>query len=345
MKLKFTGSVLALILIIVVPLSAQRISSSSISKVGTTVAQFLKIDVSARSIGMGGSFVAVSNDASAIYINPAGLARVNGYQAMFTHTEWIAGTNYDFGAVALNLTDIGSIGLMVSSFSSGDMEVTTTSDPDGTGEFFDVQDLLVGLSYSRNLTDNFSIGFTGKFIYQKIWRSDASTFALDVGTLFDTPFWGVVLGTSIRNFGANMKLEGRDSKFAYDPDSRNTGNVNVVNAEYELKDYPIPLYFQVGLSKTLELSEQNKLIIAVDAVTPNDNYEAVNTGFEYAWNEAVFLRAGYKSLFQDDSEEGMTAGIGFNLRLEGTMKLQLDYAYADFGRLDNSQRFTLMLHF
>ena len=345
MKLKLIGTILFAFFIISIPLKAQRISSSSISKVGTTIAQFLKIDVSARSIGMGGSFVAVANDASAIYINPAGLARVNGYQAMFTHTEWIAGTQYDFGAISLNLTDIGSIGLMVSSFSSGDMDVTTVQDPDGTGERFDVQDLLVGLSYSRNLTDNFSIGFTGKFIYQRIWHSEASTLAMDVGTLFNTPFWGVVLGASIRNFGAKMKLDGRDSKFAYDPDPRNTGNVNVVNAQYELKEYPLPLYFQVGLSKTLRFGDKNRLIIAVDAVTPNDNYEAVNTGLEYAWNESVFLRAGYKSLFQDDTEEGMTAGLGLSFRLEGTIKLQIDYAYADFGRLDNSQRFTLMLHF
>ncbi len=345
MKSKLIGTVLSLLLIISIPINAQRISSSSISKVGTTVAQFLKIDVSARSIGMGGSFVAVANDASAIYINPAGLARVSGYQAMFTHTEWIAGTKYDFGAVSLNLSDIGTIGLMVSSFSSGDMKVTTVQEPEGTSELFDVQDLLAGISYSRNLTDNFSIGFTGKFIYQRIWHSEASTMAIDIGTLFNTPFWGIVLGSSIRNFGAKMQLEGRDFKFSNDPDNRNTGNVKVVNAQYEMKEYSLPLYFQVGLAKTLEFGEQNKLTLAVDAVTPNDNYEAVNTGFEYAWNQSVFLRAGYKSLFQDDTEEGPTAGIGFNLRLEGTMKIQIDYAYADFGRLDNSQRFSVMLHF
>ncbi len=97
------------------------------------MAQFLKIDVSARSIGMGGSFVAVANDASAIYLNPAGLAQVSGYQAMFTHTEWIAGTQYDFGAITLNLADDGAVGLMISSFSSGDMAVTTAESPDGTG--------------------------------------------------------------------------------------------------------------------------------------------------------------------------------------------------------------------
>ena len=116
MKLKYIGIIFSLFVLIALPVSAQRLSSSSISKTGTTVAQFLKIDVSARSIGMNGSFVAVANDASAIYLNPAGLARVNGYQAMFTHTEWIAGTQYDFGAVSLNLNEGSALGLMVSSF-------------------------------------------------------------------------------------------------------------------------------------------------------------------------------------------------------------------------------------
>jgi hypothetical protein len=345
MKSKCVGIILSLITVIVLPLNAQRLSSASISKTGTTVAQFLKIDVSARSVGMGGSFIAVSNDASAIYINPAGLARVNGYQAMFTHTEWIAGTQYDFGAVSLNLGGMGALGLMVSSFNSGDMAVRTIEDPEGTGEIFDTQDLLVGVSYSRNLTDNFSIGFTGKYIYQRLWHSTASTMAVDVGALFDTPFWGIKLGASIQNFGPKMKLDGRDIKFAMDPDSRNTGNVGVVNAQYEMQEYSLPLFFQVGLSKTLEFGALNKLTIAADAITPNDNYEAVNSGFEYGWNDLLFLRGGYASLFQKDSEQGMTAGFGLNLRLQGTMKIQIDYAYADFGRLENTQRFSIIFQF
>lgn len=357
MKIKYIGIILLWCMVIVLPLQAQRLSSASISKTGTTVAQFLKIDVSARSVAMGGSFVAVSNDVSAIYINPAGLARVNGYQAMFTHTEWIAGTQYDFGAISLNLNELGAMGLMVSSFGSGDMEVTTIQDPEGTGEIFDVQDLLVGLSYSRNLTDNFSIGFNAKYIYQRLWHSTASTIAIDVGTLFNTPFWGIILGASIKNFGPKMKLDGRDIKFATDPDSRNTGNVTVVNAQYEMQEYSLPLFFQVGLAKTLELGEKNKVTLAIDAVTPNDNYETVNTGLEYGWNDLLFLRGGYKSLIYDVSnnwsdifmsdltEEGLTAGFGLNLRLQGTMKIQIDYAYADLGRLDNAQRFSLLLQF
>lgn len=345
MKSKIISLLLLLIILASIPAFGQRMSSTSISKVGTTVAQFLKIGVSARSIGMGGAFVAVANDASAIYTNPAGLARVYGYEAVFTHTEWIAGTDYDFGAISLNLGETGTLAFMVASFSSGDMPVTTVEEPDGTSELFSTQDLALGIAYARNLTNNFSIGFTGKYIHQRIWHMEASTMALDVGLLFNTPFWGIKLGASITNFGSKMRLDGRDTKFAYDPDKRNVGNVYVVNSEYEMQDYALPLYFQVGLSKDVISNDYNRLTLAIDAVTPNDNYESVNTGFEYGWKETAFIRAGYKSLFQIDSEEGLTGGFGINLRLAGTTILKVDYAYADFGRLENAQRFTLSIHF
>ncbi|RMH62777.1 MAG: hypothetical protein D6677_09030 [Calditrichaeota bacterium] len=325
---------------------AQRISSESISKVGTTVGQFLKIDISARSVAMGGSFVAVTTDASAMYTNAAGIARNNGYEAMFTHTQWIAGTSYDFGAVTFKMGDMGAMGVMVSSFASGDMDVRTVEQPEGTGELFNTQDIMVGLTYARNLTDNFTIGFTGKYINQRIWHMSAATMALDVGVMYNTPFWGTVLGASIRNFGAKMRLDGRDIKYAYDPDNRNSGNVFVVNSQYEMLYYEIPLNFQVGLARTFNINDQNRFTLTVDAVTPNDNFEAVNAGFEYDWDDMFFIRGGYKSLFRANTEEGLTAGVGLNVRLEGTTMMQLDYAYADFGRLsDNTQRFTLYLRF
>lgn len=345
MRYKFIAAVIVILMMGFSGLQGQRISSESISKTGTTVAQFLKIGVSARSIGMGGAFVSVANDVSAIYLNPAGLANVYGSEAMFTHTTWIANTNYDFGAVSLNIRGVGTLGMMVSSFNSGEMAVTTVEQPDGTGELFSTSDLALGIAFARNLTTNFAIGFTGKYIHQNIWHMKASSMALDVGVLFRTPFWGLNLGASIRNFGGKMQLDGRDSKFAYDPDSRNIGNVFVVNSEYEMQHYPLPLYFQVGISKNLIETESNRFTLAVDAVTPNDNYEAVNTGIEYGWKDLVFLRGGYKSLFQQDSEEGLTGGFGLNIRLVGTTMLKVDYAYADLGRLEEAQRFTLAIRF
>ncbi len=321
------------------------LSSATISKVGTSVAQFLKLGISARTIGMGGAFVAVANDVSTMYTNPAGLAEINAYEVMFTHTNWLVDTKLDYGAFAMDLGQSGTIGVMLATFSSGEMPVRTTYAPDGTGENFDVSSLTAGLSYARSLTDNFSIGFNVKYIMERIWHMSASSIALDAGVLFVTPFWGIRLGGAISNFGTSMKLEGRDIKFAYDPDPNNIGNVNVVNADYEMKSYPLPLLFQVGLAKDVIATENNRLTLAIDALHPNDNFESVNTGFEYGWGNLIFIRGGYKSLFLADTEEGLTAGVGANIRLGGTVVLKADYAYADFGRFDNAQRFTLFLRF
>ncbi len=324
---------------------AQLGGSSTMSKVGTTVGQFLKIGPSARAIGMGGAFTASGNDISLIHWNPAGLARMTANEAMFTHTKWLAGTNYDFVAVGIRIYNVGTLALMVSSFTSGDMLVRTVDMPDGTGEKFNTADLMIGLSYARNLTDRFSIGGTVKYVHQRLWHMTASTVAIDIGTLFTTPFYGIRLGASMSNFGPKMRLDGRDIKFANDPDPTEEGNVEFVNAQYEMLYYSIPLKFQLGVAKDFNFGANNRLTLAVDAIHPNDNYEAVNVGMELGLRDILFLRAGYKSLFQKDSEEGLTFGLGVNYRLYSTVMFKFDFAYQDFGVLDNVQRFTLGLRF
>nr|NIV14781.1 hypothetical protein [Fodinibius sp.] len=58
-----------------------------------------------------------------------------------------------------------------------------------------------------------------------------------------------------------------------------------------------------------------------------------------------FLRGGYKSLFLPDSEEGFTVGGGLNYDFSENVGFTLDYAYEDFGRLEDIQKFTIRLHF
>lgn len=320
---------------------AQGLTSSTISKVGTTVGQFLKLGASARSTAMGGAFTSVADDISSMYWNPAGLANIHGYEVMFTQTQWIADTKYSYGALSLDLGSIGTLGAMISSFSSGDMKVRTVDQPGGTGELFSTQDIAAGLSYARPLTDKFKLGLTVKYIHQRIWHMSASTLAIDVGTLFTTPFYGIRLGSSLSNYGPKMRLNGRDAKFAKDPDPDNEGNVDIVNAQYEMLNYSIPLRFQVGVAKDFIINEYSRITLAVDAVHPNDNYEAVNSGMELGIKDMIFLRAGYNSLFQKDAEEGFTAGAGANIRLGGGTRLKVDYAYVDFGRLGDTQKFSL----
>lgn len=320
-------------------------AQEDVSKVGTTAAPFLSIEVGARAIGMGGAFVAVANDISSLYWNPAGLARVNRGEATFSHTDWILDVNYDYAAVGLSLGSFGALGLSFSALTMGEMEVRTLLYPEGTGEKFAASDFAIGTSYARNLTDRFSIGFSAKYIHQSLWHMSASSFALDIGTLFTTQFNGLRVGMSISNFGNKMQLEGSDTQVPIDVDPAKYGNNNKIVGNLRTDRWSLPLLFRFGVAMDVIKTYHQRLTLAVDAMHPNDNSEYLNLGTEYALNENVFLRAGYKNLYMNDSEEGLTAGIGLAYKLFGNVKLKIDYAYADFGVLENVQRLSFALEF
>ena len=320
-------------------------TESNVSKVGTTAAPFLEIEVGSRAIGMGGAFVAIANDATAIYWNPAGIARLPRSEAILIHTNWLVGTNFDFVGVVVPMGYLGSIAVNVISLSTDEMEVRTVQRPEGTGEKFSYGDLSAGLSYAKNLKDRFSIGVNAKYISQRIWHMKAKGVAFDIGTLFKTRFNGLMIGMSISNFGASMKMEGKDVFVNYDEAPQFGGSNDRIPASKLTDKFPLPLLFRVGVAMDILKSGSNRLTIAADAAHPNDNTEYINMGMEYVFNKNIALRVGYKNLFTLDTEEGFTAGFGTKLKLAGGVALKIDYAYQGFGRLQNAQRFSLGLEF
>ncbi len=318
---------------------------TNVSKRGTTAATFLSIGQSARAIGMGSAFVGVVNDVSSIYWNPAGLTKAEGGQIMVDHTSWIAGTEYNFFAVSYNIGDYGTVGVSFIGSNIGDMKVTTIEEPWGTGEVFSATDMAISLAYAMQLTDRFSIGFNPKFVYQGIWKMSASAFAIDMGVQYVTPFDDAILAMSITNFGTEMRLLGQSNLVLYDPDPYTTGNNNKIPAYLETKEWALPLTFRVGVAYNPIKSEYHRLTLAFDALHPSDDYESVNIGFEYGFQDFLFLRAGYKSLFLDDSEESYALGFGVKKNLMGNVAIKVDYAYQDFGRLNNIQKFSLTVCF
>jgi len=314
-----------------------------ITKTGTTAASFLKIGVGARSIGMGGAYTALSNDISAVYWNPAGLGLMRSTEASFNHVDWIADVKYDNAAVVIVIDGVGSLGLSFTSMNVGEMEVTTTNLPEGTGERFSAGGTLMGISYSKNLTDIFSIGFNVKYIREYVYNESAQTIALDFGTMYVAPVLnGLRLGASVSNFGSKMRLEGRDILTLI---KTGAGDQNLINAQYELGSYELPLMFRVGIATDVLQETNNRFTIAIDAVHPNDNTEYINSGVEYSWADIVFLRGGWKSAYERGGEQGLTAGGGIQYELTPTIKFVLDYAYQDFGRLQAVNYFSFGLKF
>jgi hypothetical protein len=333
---------LSILLVIAVGVGLE---AKQVTKSGTTAAPFLNVDVGARGVGMGSAYVSTTEDATAMYWNPAGLARVKGNQAVFSHAQWIADIGMSYAAVAMNLGNIGSIGVSGQFETMDEMERTTILQPDGTGEMFGAGSYAFGLTYARNLTDRFSIGMSAKYIHERIFHTGASGAAVDIGALFDTQFYGMKIGMSITNYGTKMQLGGRDLQTQKDPDPTVSGNNENIPATMKTDPYDLPLLFRVGVSvDVLKGYGKSNLILAVDALHPNDDYESVNVGCEYTFNKMVSLRAGYKSLFNKESEEGLSLGAGLEYPI-GSMKVSLDYAFHDFGILKDIQKITIGIGF
>jgi hypothetical protein len=322
-------------------------TSRNVSKTGTTAANFLEIPVGASATGMGAAFVSIANDATALYWNAAGISSLTQSEFKVVHTRWIAETNFDFASLVIPLGGIGTLGLSFTSLSMPDMKVSTVELPEGTGEYFSAGDIAVGLSYAKGITDRFSIGFNAKFIQQTIWHERATGFAIDAGTIFRTDLLnGLVIGASISNFGTKMQLSGRDTRTFNRVDPTKLGSNDEVPYNIGLDSWDLPLTFQIGISTNIVNSSDFKWTIAVDAVHPSDNYESMNTGTELSYRNTFFIRGGFQSLFLDQAEGGLSLGAGiYANNILGSTSVQFDYAYRDFGRLENIHVFGVGLRF
>lgn len=315
--------------------------SQSVSKVGTTASQFLKIGVSSRPLSMGGAFTAVADDVSALYWNPAGIAGLDKVQVLFDHTEWFQDIDYEFVGGLINLGTYGSIGATISYLHMKEMDVTTTHQPEGTGESFDAGCYSATFTYGKRITDRFSLGLTTKYVNEFIYNSSASGFAMDIGTKYNTRVEGLALGMSISNFGTKMQMSGRDLIIQTDLDPTLESDPEHVNAYLDTDEFDLPLLFRFGIAYKFQLLHRNlNITLAADANHPNDNTESLNIGTEINIANMVFLRGGIQHLFQRDAEEQFALGAGIKIHMGGVIMV-VDYAYHEFGRLGSPQKITI----
>jgi len=310
------------------------------SKTGTTIGQFLLIEPSARYTAMGNAGVASYDEIAAAYYNPGAIGRLQGYGVQLTHSIWLADITYDYVAALLQIGNWGNLLFNVTSLNSGDIDVRTVEHPLGTGERYSVADIALGIGYGRQLTDRFSLGFQINYLQETIWHSSLSTVAINVGTLYQFTIGGIRLGASISNFGLPSGYSGRDLRIVYDNEPDRYGDNSSLPGEIFTEKYPLPVLFRVGLSWPIRINDKNQLQLAANAFHPNDNTESISFGGEWTVFNLFALRAGYQNFFLQDSEVGLTLGLGFQVDFDGH-SFCFDFGWADHGRLESSQKFTL----
>ncbi len=320
---------------------------TEVANVGTNAAAFLEIGVGARAMAMGGAYVAVANDPTALYYNPAGIVWMDNIQIELMHNEWLVETNYDFIGATMPLPFWNaSMGASLIMLDYGEQPVRTEARPEGTGETYSARDYAVSFTLASALTEHFSFGLSGKYINQKIWSASGGAAALDVGIFYNTPVRGLRLGMSMSNFGGELSISGRELDTTVDPDPDNE-NIDRVPAQFKTDSYPLPQLFRAGISYGMNLGPLGNMTVVTDLLHPSNSTESISLGAEYGYAGVFFLRAGYENGFEQDAINGLTLGGGIDYYEPGKSEIgfRVDYAYSDWGVLESAHRFSIGLIF
>ena len=331
MKLKRLFFACVLLGLWTVQLSAQKVATSSL--------QFLKVMPTARATAMGDAFSTLATGADAAFWNPSGVALTQHPEFAGTLTLWLFDSKQGAVSVAYPMGDWGNVALHMQYVDFGSIQETSVDqlrfigdpangqyNPGLTGRTFSPFSYVVGLSYARELTDKFAAGVTAKYVSESLWNGSSATvinavsgqpeqintyarlFLFDFGMRYNTGFRSVCLGVSIQNFGEQV--------------------------EFGKEAYPAPLAFRIGSAADaigkdalFVNSTTNRLTIAYDLFQPNDYAQQMHLGGEYAFDESIFLRAGYKFNYDGD---GFTAGVGVRQSFVGT-QFSFDYSYGTMG--------------
>lgn len=335
-------SVRCAILLFVLCVANQAFAGSP-GRLGTAGAQELRIPVGSRTMAMGGAAIADVSGTEALFWNPAGAASPSGTEAVFSYLRYIADIKLSYFGITTNLGDVGSLGASAKVLDIGDIPVTTEEYPEGTGATYSPTFFVVGLTYSRRMTDRVSFGATGMYIHEKIMRETASGLAFDFGFQYATGIPGLKFGIVMKNYGPNMRFDGADFEYFQRPTE---DDPQAIKKAMRLRStsFELPSSIQFGTSYEMGLSN-SRLTFTGNFQSNSFSEDEFRGGVEYAFGEMFFLRAGY---IQSDQSgylyDKATFGGGICLPIGGS-NITLDYSYVPTEFFDDNQWFTLKLGF
>lgn len=311
------------------PAMAQSVGSE---RVGTSAGNFLKIGVGARAVGMGESFVAVANDPSTIYWNPAGLGSIVRREGAVSYVQWPSDISYGYISYVAPMEKLGgSIGFQFGLLRT-DIEETTELSPFGTGITFTYADWTAGATYGRRLTDRLLVGVGAKFVHEdlgaEVGGTAVNTWLVDIGSIYYLGISSVRIGMCLAHFGPDFTPDGEFKSAA-------TGEVR----EYD--SFNPPTTFRFGVAWEPIEQDRRRLTTSVEFNQPSDNELQGKMGAEFELERRFAVRTGYN--FNAD-ELKWSAGAGFQPEF-GTVRGTLDYAFTDGGFLGGVHRVTLGVRF
>jgi hypothetical protein len=303
------------------------------SNAGTAAYTFLKIGTGAKSQALGGAFVGLADDESALYYNAAGLtAKSESYETYddlldkpiedpvynrftATYINYLLDFQYGFVGYTRELDEQSAAGISIAYQNYGTFDrIDPSGEEIGT---FGASDIAIGLTYSKRLKPRFSAGATGKFIYETIDEYSSNGLAMDLGIMYlIDPDGSTRLGVAISNLGAQL------SGFT------------------ETHKDPLPTKMAMGLSHKLR---GLPFLFSTEVGKPFDSDFYFAVGSQLISLEPFFIRVGWSSTGKDyragddsDTMAGFAGGFGYTYE-----KYTIDYSYSSYVDLGSVHRISL----
>ena len=293
--------------------------------------EFLAIGVGGRPLGMGGAYVALVNDVTAGYWNPALLSKLNYPQISLMHDARFSNlVNYDYGSVGIPFGKNASLGISIIRMGIDDIPDTRNAlINNGSGELrldddkitrFSTTDYAFFLTYSKKHNDKLSYGANLKILRRNIAEASAWGLGFDVGVAY-SPFTRLLLGMNLQDITTTYI-------------SWTTGKNELITPTAKIGSAYMIDFFKGILTPAVDFDVrfENRQSSANAYIGPV-SFD-MHAGLEYTFQNLFSIRAGYNEL------GNLTLGAGVKLP-----KLNIDYSFVKFDNeeaLGNTHRISLV---
>lgn len=304
-------------------------------RAGSAGASQLLVNPWARSSGFGLANTSLLSGVESMFGNVAGLAHTRKTELYFSNTRWLEGSGVKLNAIGLaqKLGESSVIGLSVTTFGFGELDITTDAKPEGgVGSFSPVMS-NIGVAYAKAFSNSIYGGFLLRVVSESIANVKASGVCFDAGIHYvtgkkdDTHF-----GISLKNVGPPMRFSG-DGLSVQGLVSSGSDQLTL---EQRSERFELPSNLNVGAAQDFYMKEVHRITVAANFGSNSFTRDQFSLGVEYAFKKMFHLRAAYlweDKITNDDERStvftGPSAGLSIDLPF-GTEKksaFSVDYGY------------------
>ncbi|MFZ2899805.1 MAG: PorV/PorQ family protein [Saprospiraceae bacterium] len=294
----------------------------------------------ARSAGLHSMTTSLVSGVEASFINIAGLGRIPKTQFLASHAIYLQGTGVSMSSFGLaqKVGKGGALGVSLMALNFGDIPVTTTEQPEGTGATFSPRFFNIGLGYSYTFENRVSVGILFRNVSESIADLSGSALAIDAGVQYVTGEQdNFKFGISLRNIGGRMRYSGEGLTFS--------ASVPLGSGSYDLASlrraasFELPSMLNLGLSYDFLFGAKARLTVLGNFTSNAFSQDQIGGGVEFAFNEMLMLRGGYRIDFgataQDTPVNSLYSGPSAGVTLEvpvtkdkaNSSRFGIDYAF------------------